>query len=78
MRMIHNENDTGTESEESDDDALASERRIPKLLIRGKSKDEKSCEYELKWKNLSNTEDADETHDMKYGKDIKDKVKSQG
>ena len=76
--MMHNENDTGTESEESDDDALTSERRIPKLLIRSKIKVEKSCEYEPKWEILSNKEDADETHDLKHGKDSKDKVKSLG
>ena len=78
MRMMHNENDPGAESEESDDDALTSEGRITKLLIKGKSKDEKSCEHDLKWEILSNTEDADETHDLKHGKDSKDKVKALG
>ena len=62
---MQNVNDTGADSEESDYDALTSEWRIPKLLIRGKSKDEKSYEHELKWEILSNTEDSDEMNDLK-------------
>ena len=48
------------------------------LLIRDKCDNENSCEKELKWENLSGTEDTDEIRDLKDDKDSKDKTKSLG